>query len=125
MLKFADFGTARKLEEGTSAMPLRAGTSGFAALEVLELPQVGFASDVYAFGATVFWLLFGRPPFCKVTNGVFDIAEVMRGQRAGLVAAGFPPGLELDLHLREFFRVCSRSACVSTLLDVNRRSVFA
>ena len=67
-------------------------------------------------------LLFGRSPFCKVTNGVFDIAEVMRGQRAGLVAAGFPPGLELDLHLREFFRVCSRSACVSTLLDVNRRS---
>ena len=109
MLKFSDFGTARKIEEGMGATPLMVGTPGFAALEVLELPQVGFASDVYAFGATVFWLLFGRPPFCNVinANGVFDITQAMRGQRDGFDAAEFPLDRELELDLGAFFRVCS------------------
>lgn len=59
----ADFGVSAFLSD-VAAMASRRGTPGYAAPEMLVCPfRYGNKVDVFAFGVTVFYLLFGSLPF--------------------------------------------------------------
>jgi len=69
--KLADFGLAI-LQKSRSAEPSRdrpAGTPQFVAPEVIRGDDAGIQSDLYSLGATLWYLLTGKPPFVAETVG--------------------------------------------------------
>lgn len=94
----ADFGFAAFLSD-SSGMAKRCGTSGYAAPEMLLSPfKYGTNVDVFAFGVTLFYLLFGTLPFqgeddeevCHhVVNTEVDLRRNRRRTQAGKVTEAF------------------------------------
>jgi len=70
-----DLGLARELEPGPDATRTRGsvGTPRYMSPEQLRGAEVGFASDLYSLGATLYQLLTGEPPFVGETD--FDVAD--------------------------------------------------
>ena len=66
--KIADFGLAKRLRRGESALPDDlCGTPQFMAPELFQGSPAAPASDVYALGVTLFQMLTGRFPFAAET----------------------------------------------------------
>ena len=61
--KLGDFGMAMSTNREAAPGPVRAGTPYYTAPEVWRGHLASPASDIYALGATYFYLLTGRPPF--------------------------------------------------------------
>jgi serine/threonine protein kinase len=65
-IKLADFGTALIVDRPHGDQLVRSsivGTPAFVAPELLKDGQIGFSSDIWAFGCTIFNLLTGTAPF--------------------------------------------------------------
>jgi serine/threonine protein kinase len=64
-LKICDFGVAKILRDTASRVTQRgaAGTPAYMPPEQYEGRKIDIRADIYAAGATVYHLLFGRPPF--------------------------------------------------------------
>jgi serine/threonine-protein kinase len=70
VVKVLDFGLAKILEPEASGLThdgMVFGTTGYMAPEVLSGRPAGVAADIYALGATLYFLLAGRPPFTAPT----------------------------------------------------------
>jgi serine/threonine protein kinase len=67
--RLIDFGIARKLTARSETGDLRgpvgtwAGTADYMAPEQLAGRRTGLATDIYGLGATLFTMLYGRPPY--------------------------------------------------------------
>ncbi len=61
--KLVDFGMALALVRGRATEANRAGTPFYTAPELWQGSAASVASDIYALGATYYYLLTGRPPF--------------------------------------------------------------
>ncbi|HEU4730881.1 MAG TPA: protein kinase [Kofleriaceae bacterium] len=83
--KLGDFGMAVSAVRAAQN-EVRAGTPQYFAPEIWRNEPASFASDLYAVGATYFYLLAGRPPFDHTTLAELSAAH----QRAELVV---PPAL--------------------------------
>ncbi len=63
-IKLTDFGLARHMRSTRTPIRCEVGTLGFAAPEQITDPTtVSPATDIYALGVTLFWLLSGRLPY--------------------------------------------------------------
>ncbi len=65
VVKIMDFGLAKMLEEVRRASTVIGGTPYYMAPEQAAGRNVDHRADLYAFGATLFELLTGRPPFTE------------------------------------------------------------
>ncbi len=68
LVKVIDFGLAKSLlnpteQSGTVTLAGFAGTPHFASPEQLEEKELDIRSDLYSLGATLWYMLFGHPPF--------------------------------------------------------------
>jgi len=63
-LRLVDFGLAARLLFGKAGTDLR-GTLPYMSPERIAEGRIGLASDIYSFGATLYHLAMGRPPFWK------------------------------------------------------------
>jgi TPR repeat protein/serine/threonine protein kinase len=74
LVKVIDFGLAKSLEAGTGSASLTqggfVGTPYFASPEQLEERQIDGRSDIYSLGATLWYMLAGRPMF---TGGLLQV----------------------------------------------------
>jgi len=82
--KLVDFGFAKRSGdeggEGLTQTGMAMGTPLYIPPEqVKNAKDVGFASDIYSFGATIYHMLTGRPPF--VGKGVGEILQRMMTER--------------------------------------------
>jgi len=63
-IKLTDFGLARHMRSTRTPIRCEVGTLGFAAPEqIIDPTTVGPATDIYALGVTLFWLLTGQVPY--------------------------------------------------------------
>lgn len=65
-LKVTDFGIARSLSDSVTRITLdrgNSGTLGYMSFQQLMGQKPSSADDIYAFGATIYHLLAGKPPF--------------------------------------------------------------
>lgn len=117
--KLADFGLikaeargARSLEEVESLTRTGelVGTPAFMAPEQFSptggFGEVGPASDVWAFGATLFFALTGRPPFDKPR--VVEIFEAIYKTRAPSLSSRLPAGVAVLPGLDQLVADCLR-----------------
>ncbi|HEU5472532.1 MAG TPA: protein kinase [Actinophytocola sp.] len=75
--KIADFGISRALGDGTmTGGAILVGTPAYLAPEVAAGEAVGFSSDVFAFGATLYTALEGTPPFGLDDNPIAMLRRV-------------------------------------------------
>lgn len=72
IVKLLDFGVARSVHEQHPSRP--AGTPAYLAPEVVVGGAASVASDIYAVGATIYFLVTGSAPF------VGEVADVLRAQ---------------------------------------------
>lgn len=63
VVKLGDFGMAMHLARPRANEPARAGTPNYTAPEIWEGQPASASSDLYALGATYFFMLTGRVPF--------------------------------------------------------------
>ncbi|HEY0190915.1 MAG TPA: serine/threonine-protein kinase [Kofleriaceae bacterium] len=82
--KLGDFGTAMT-EQGRSRSKVRAGTPHYFAPEIWRGEPATVATDLYALGATYYYLVTGRPPFDAAK--VEDLAAAHQGQAVPVPAA--------------------------------------
>lgn len=62
-IRLADFGIARRLEQGEDGAKTFAGTPAYLAPEMFTQHTTGKAADIYALGILVYEMLVGEPPF--------------------------------------------------------------
>jgi serine/threonine protein kinase len=74
--KLGDFGMAMSTNREAAPGPVRAGTPYYTAPEVWLGRLASPASDIYALGATYFYLLTGRPPFEASTIQDLTVAHL-------------------------------------------------
>jgi type II secretory pathway predicted ATPase ExeA len=87
--KLGDFGMAHYAASDATHQPLRVGTPLYTAPEIWRGGPATAATDIYALGATYFYLLTGRTPFeghdlpslidAHLTAKVPDVAELVPG----------------------------------------------
>ncbi len=70
VVKLLDFGIARRTLDGAPAASMISGTPTYLAPEVVSGGVHSVASDIYALGATLYFLVTGTPPF---TGEVSDV----------------------------------------------------
>ena len=63
LAKVSDLGIAREAGKDGSGTPLLIGTPAYVAPEQVQTHTADARSDIYSFGATLFHMLTGRPPF--------------------------------------------------------------
>ena len=61
--KLADFGTAMKLMESKKELDDLVGSVYWMAPEIITQTGIDYASDIWSFGATVYEMIMGNPPF--------------------------------------------------------------
>jgi hypothetical protein len=97
--RVVDWGIARSLRQASirlTATHELLGTPAYMAPEQVEGGEVGPATDAYALGGLLFYLLSGRPPFVsKHALGVLDLVLHQAAPSLGSVReGGSPPRLE-------------------------------
>jgi serine/threonine protein kinase/tetratricopeptide (TPR) repeat protein len=99
-VKVIDFGLAKpvvaaQVSSGESALGGISGTPGFASPEQLTVgsPSSDAASDIYSLGATLWYLLTGKPPFAGRTMKDLRENQLQRLRIEQLVAAMVPEPL--------------------------------
>jgi serine/threonine protein kinase len=78
--KLADFGASRALER-TTLLKTCVGTPYYMAPEVVQGEGYDESADVWSFGATMFEMASGKPPFADISNGMavmFRVATLGR-----------------------------------------------
>lgn len=65
IIKIMDFGVAKVIEDASKELTSVSGTPLYMAPEQIIGMSVDYQSDLYSFGATLFELLTGRPPFTE------------------------------------------------------------
>ena len=95
ILKIADFGASDMFNNETETFSDAKGTPAFMAPELFEdsLAYVGPAADIWSVGATLYMLLFNRPPW----NGQNEI-ELSRAIQQNEIE--FPNDVNIGPHLR-------------------------
>lgn len=93
VLKIADFGFARALEENKMAETL-CGTPLYMAPEVLKGEHYGAKADLWSVGAILYEMVCGEPPFTASTH-------VMLLQKIESKPVAFPK----DVHLSDDLKV--------------------
>ncbi|HKE15606.1 MAG TPA: serine/threonine-protein kinase [Kofleriaceae bacterium] len=79
VIKVLDFGLAKILEPEPSDLTHEGavfGTTGYMAPEIISGRSSGVAGDIYALGATLYFLLAGRPPFVAPTAAALLAAQL-------------------------------------------------
>lgn len=81
--KLVDFGFAKRVDHGSEAQLTQSGMAMGTPLyispeQVADAKHVGFTSDIYSFGATLYHMLTGRPPY--VGRGIGEIIQAMMNQ---------------------------------------------
>ncbi|MBP2327665.1 hypothetical protein JOF56_008050 [Kibdelosporangium banguiense] len=80
-VKITDFGLSKATGEGsTTRAGFVAGTPGFLAPEVASGADMGYASDVFSLGATMYTAIEGQPPFGDHENKVELLMRSARGE---------------------------------------------
>jgi len=91
--KLGDFGMAMSVTAGAVSDTSRAGTPHYTAPEIWSGCFASFATDIYALGATYFYLLTGRPPFEAATPTELMAAHLTaRVPDPGSFVADIPSG---------------------------------
>ncbi|CUG92290.1 protein kinase, putative, partial [Bodo saltans] len=67
--KLADFGASRALER-TALLKTCVGTPYYMAPEVVQGEGYDESADIWSFGATLFEMASGKPPFADISNGM-------------------------------------------------------
>lgn len=78
--KVADFGASRALEQ-TTLLKTCIGTPYYMAPEVVQGEGYDESADIWSFGATLFEMSCGKPPFADISNGMavmFRVASLGR-----------------------------------------------
>jgi serine/threonine protein kinase len=78
--KLADFGASRALER-TTLLKTCVGTPYYMAPEVVQGEGYDESADIWSFGATIFEMASGKPPFADISNGMavmFRVATLGR-----------------------------------------------
>lgn len=103
--KLIDFGLAREGGGSASSGSTAVGTPGYMAPEQTRvdgsLGAVGPAADVFGLGATLFFLLHGRPPYASTTA-----AETLSRAVAGAVDWSRPASGAIPMTLRVIMEKC-------------------
>ncbi|CAG7961647.1 unnamed protein product [Penicillium olsonii] len=88
-VKLSDFGLSKRIEEASGASTLLKGTPGYIAPELYELTERGspYAPDIWAVGATLFFMLVKRPAFDSLGRLAKYATDI----------EGFPSGLLADV----------------------------
>jgi len=80
-IKLVDFGLARQFSSNLTEPRSLLGSLEFMAPEQsLDPTSVGGAADIYALGATMFWLLTGQTPF-EITNNVVQMMDDLQNSK--------------------------------------------
>ena len=85
----SDFGIARLLDSAASVTTSVAGTPEYMSPEQIMSVQVDGRSDIYAFGAMVYRMFSGRPPFSILDQHVHETPPPMTSP-----VRPIPPGVE-------------------------------
>ncbi|VTS02108.1 protein kinase domain-containing protein [Tuwongella immobilis] len=81
IIKLVDFGLARQFSSSLTQPNALLGSLEFMAPEQsLDPTSVGGAADIYALGATMFWLLTGQTPF-EITNNLVQMMDDLQNSR--------------------------------------------
>ncbi len=67
VLKVSDFGISHIMEDGIAELNSGAGTKFFMAPEAWEGKHDGKLADIWACGGTLYYFLYGKPPFVGTT----------------------------------------------------------
>ncbi|MBN9159662.1 MAG: serine/threonine protein kinase [Myxococcales bacterium] len=95
VLKVLDFGIARLVSDATRTQSVR-GTPAYMAPECWIDGEADARSDIYALGATLYWLLCGQPPFESVDATRLLRAHMLEAPEAPSVMRGEPLPASLD-----------------------------
>lgn len=71
--KLADFGSAQRILSKNQALDSLIGSVYWMAPEVIKQNGIDFYSDIWSFGATVYEMLVGYPPFFDTKGNQFKI----------------------------------------------------
>lgn len=106
----ADFGSAQKILRKNQALNSLIGSVYWMAPEVIKQNGIDFYSDIWSFGATVYEMLVGYPPFFDTKGNQF---KIMHKIAATKILPVFPEPenegeLELSNTAKDFVYSCLR-----------------
>ncbi len=96
-LKISDFGQSQMMSNGESKLTKTLGTPAFLAPEICAGDEYdGFAADIWALGATLYFFIFGKVPF--VGQNIIELYDNIAEKDVI-----FPDNIALSINLQDLF----------------------